>query len=98
MSHDRNAAVNPRAPAGTPGATTPARTGTDAAAEDTTPWWRVRMVWLVIGGPLVVVVASFATLGLALRHPDPVVRMSAQASGAEVPAVQARNHVTTPGR
>ena len=22
------------------------------------PWWRVGMVWLVIGGPLVVVVAS----------------------------------------
>jgi uncharacterized protein len=49
------------------------------------PWWRHGMVWLVIGGPAVVVIASIATLVIAITHPDPVLRT------AEVPAVQARN-------
>lgn len=35
-------------------------------------WWREPMMWLVVGGPLAVVVASFVTLSLALKHPDPV--------------------------
>lgn len=43
------------------------------------PWWRVPMVWLVIGGPLLVVIASFVTLGLALKYPDPVLQTSSQA-------------------
>lgn len=62
------------------------------------PWWRVGMVWLVIGGPLVVVVASFVTLALALRHPDPVLAPSPAAAAAETPAMQARNHAATPKR
>ncbi len=75
------------------------------------PWWKVRMLWLVIGGPLVVVVASFVTLGLALRNPDPVIKPSveisavAQQKGAsapetfsQVPALQARNHSATAGQ
>ncbi|MBL8343795.1 MAG: nitrogen fixation protein FixH [Rubrivivax sp.] len=62
------------------------------------PWWRVRMVWLVIGGPAVVVVASFITLGMALSHPDPVLTGAAPADGAHVPAVSARNHAATPQR
>lgn len=41
-----------------------------------TPWWRVKMVWLVIGGPVLVVIASFITLSLALKYPDPVLRTS----------------------
>jgi hypothetical protein len=69
-----------------------------AAATETTPWWRVRMLWLVIGGPLAVVIASFATLGLALRYPDPVLAPQETASAAETPAVQARNHAATPQR
>jgi hypothetical protein len=69
-----------------------------APAPDTTPWWRVRMLWLVIGGPLAVVIASFATLGLALRYPDPVLTPQAAASPAETPAVQARNHAASPQR
>ena len=32
------------------------------------PWWRVGMVWLVIGGPLVVVVASLITAAQAVIH------------------------------
>ena len=60
-------------------------------------WWRLPIVWMVIGGPLVVVVASFITLGLAIKNPDPVYGSSA-ASGSEQPAVQARNHAATPSR
>lgn len=70
------------------------------------PWWRVRMVWLVIGGPLVVVIASFVTLGLAIKHPDPVLQStaadetnsSAPVDAAHTPAMQARNHAATGGR
>jgi hypothetical protein len=36
------------------------------------PWWREPYVWLVIGGPLVVVVAGIATAAIAIRNPDPV--------------------------
>ncbi len=60
------------------------------------PWWRVGFMWIVIGGPLTVVVASFATLGLAITHPDPVITTSAKATQADLPAVQARNHAATP--
>jgi hypothetical protein len=34
------------------------------------PWWRVKVMWLVIGGPLAVVVASIATL-LIVVHGAP---------------------------
>lgn len=37
------------------------------------PWWRVRMVWLVIGGPAAVVVAGIATAVIAVRGADVVV-------------------------
>jgi hypothetical protein len=60
------------------------------------PWWRLPIVWLVIGGPLAVVVASFFTLALAIRYPDPVLSTSAKASTADAPAIQARNHAATP--
>ena len=71
------------------------------------PWWRHPMVWLVIGGPAVVVLASFATLALALRHPDAALRTQtataqhapAEESGeATQPAMLARNHAATAGR
>jgi uncharacterized protein len=59
--------------------------------QDDRPWWRYRMLWLVIGGPAVVVVAGFATLALALAHPDPVMPTTDR-----TPAVQARNHAASP--
>lgn len=70
------------------------------------PWWRERMMWLVVGGPSVVVVASFVTLALALKFPDPVieskVRLSADKASDEgaalQPAVKARNHAATGGK
>ena len=62
------------------------------------PWWRFPMVWLVIAGPTVVVVASFATLALAILNPDPVLTMAPATRSADLPAVQGRNHAATPQR
>lgn len=67
----------------------------------TQPWWRFRMVWLVVGGPAIVVAASFATLFLAVRGADRPLHNAASAeerSEAFTPATQARNHAVTPHR
>jgi ribulose 1,5-bisphosphate synthetase/thiazole synthase len=57
------------------------------------------MVWLIIAGPLAVVVAGFWTLGIALTHVDPVVvdtgAPAATTGHADVPAQSARNHAAT---
>lgn len=74
-------------------------------------WYQNPFVWLVIGGPLLVVVASFITLYLAITHPDPAIddyyrkgieiNKTLDAQGQEsqsesmAPAIQARNHVQT---
>lgn len=74
-------------------------------------WYQNPFVWLVIGGPLLVVVASFITLYLAITHPDPAIddyyrkgieinkTLDAQGqesqSEAMAPAIQARNHAQT---
>ena len=63
---------------------------------ESTPWWRLPIVWMVIGGPSLVVVASFVTLGLALSNPDPVLSAQPAVSASELPAVQGRNHAATP--
>ncbi|MCU7370125.1 hypothetical protein PEC18_04400 [Paucibacter sp. O1-1] len=71
------------------------------------PWWREYMMWLVVGGPSIVVVASFVTLGLAITHPDPVIEVvpvqasagsDVAPSSAQTPAMKARNHAATGGR
>ena len=36
------------------------------------PWWKYPHMWMVVGGPLIVVIASFVTLWFALHIPDPV--------------------------
>jgi uncharacterized protein len=68
------------------------------------PWWRYKMLWLVVGGPAIVVVASITTAVIAARGADPVLehgeastqqRASAQDEQALTPALQARNHVAT---
>lgn len=41
------------------------------------PWWRVKAMWLVVGGPLLVVLASLITVVIAVRHPDPVLDKTA---------------------
>ena len=63
----------------------------------TVAWWRLPIVWMVIGGPALVVVASFITLALAIQNPDPVLATSAVKGKALQPAVQGRNHAATPG-
>ena len=64
------------------------------------PPWRVPALWLVIGGPALVVVASFATLALAWRDADRPVRETTVAPNADsmTPATQARNHVAASSR
>ena len=70
------------------------------------PWWTFGMVWMIISGPAVVVVAAFATLYLAITIPDPVLPTGAmnprnaienqgKLEAAMSPAMQARNHATT---
>ena len=73
---------------------------------DTKPWWTNGYVWLVISGPLVVVIASFITLYLAISRPDAVIddyyrkgleinkTLNAE-HDAMVPAMLARNHAAT---
>ena len=64
------------------------------------PWWRHRMMWLVVGGPLVVVVAAIVTAVIAIRGADPVIEERAAGSvgpgDAHAPAIKARNHAATP--
>ncbi|MDC8770905.1 hypothetical protein [Roseateles albus] len=67
------------------------------APEATRPWWREPVMWWVVGGPSLVVVASFITLGLALRYPDPVLQEQASAKAMQ-PAKEARNHAATGGK
>ena len=83
----RGFATSPATPSANPSAT---------PATPAAPWWRFGMMWLVVGGPSVVVVASFVTLALAILNPDPVYKQAATGSAAELPAVQGRNHAATP--
>lgn len=71
------------------------------------PWWKFGHVWMVFAGPAVVVVASFITLYLAIKTPDPVVTSYGQVTRTEpaasqavlptnmAPAMQGRNHAAT---
>lgn len=71
------------------------------------PWWKFGHVWLVIAGPVIVVVAGFITFYLAISRPDPLVTEDYYRKGIEInktlqgspnsvaPAVQARNHAAT---
>ncbi len=66
--------------------------------EPTKPWWRYGMVWLVISGPLIVVVAGIVTAVIAVRGADalPDEATTSARSGSEAPALKARNHAATP--
>jgi uncharacterized protein len=79
----------------------------DAANVDTKPWWQYGYVWFLIAGPLLVVIAGFITLYLAISRPDPLVDEQYYQHGIEInktlnekrdamaPANQARNHAAT---
>jgi uncharacterized protein len=73
--------------------------------EPSPPWWRVGMVWLVVGGPLLAVVASVGTAVVAVRGADIVLtdlpaamQPGHTAPTAATPAHEARNHAATAAR
>jgi hypothetical protein len=63
----------------------------------TQPFFSFKFNWLVIGLPLLAVVASFTTLFIALSNPDPVIKAAAKEM-EQRPAVEGRNHATTGGK
>lgn len=76
-------------------------------AADTSVWWKNGYVWMVLGGPLLVVVASVVTFFIAVRNPDPALdtgykaAKSSRSAGdvtaedAMAPALLGRNHAAT---
>lgn len=60
------------------------------------PWWRYGMVWMVIAGPLIVVIASLVSAVVAIRGADAVVSSSTD-QDPQRPAIQGRNHAATVG-
>ena len=71
------------------------------AATPPAPWWRFGMVWMVIAGPAVVVVAGLVTGWIAINGADTLVSTDYYRRGIEInktllPAVQGRNHAATP--
>ncbi|MFV0679689.1 nitrogen fixation protein FixH [Ottowia sp.] len=79
---------------------------TPSLQKDTQPWWKYGHLWMVIGGPVVVILASMVTVYLAVRTPDPVYvddraepRAATQGNADTdlTPAMQARNHAATGG-
>jgi hypothetical protein len=72
-----------------------------SVSKERQPWWRFGLVWMVLGGPAVVVVAGFTTLYIAVTNPDPVLNVTPRTATQErqgithVPAMQGRNHSAT---
>ena len=71
------------------------------ARKEGQPWWRFGLVWMVLAGPAVVVVAGFTTLYIAITNPDPVLTVTPRSAMQErqgithAPAMQGRNHAAT---
>ena len=71
------------------------------------PWWKNGHVWLILSGPLIVIMASMITVYLAIQSPDPVLDEDYYRKGLEInktlgdngeamiPAIEARNHAQT---
>lgn len=73
----------------------------DNTPQQPRPWWRYGMVWLVLAGPAVVVMAGLVTAWLAMNGADTLVSTDYYRRGIEInktllPAVQGRNHAATP--
>ncbi|MBL0720284.1 nitrogen fixation protein FixH [Piscinibacter sp. Jin2] len=67
------------------------------APSASTPWWREGFMWLVLGGPAVVVVAGVATVVIATRGADTLLpTRPVQLERSAAPAMQGRNHAVTP--
>jgi hypothetical protein len=69
----------------------------DPKPAEAAPWWRFGMVWLVVAGPAIVVVAGLVTAAIAIRGADPVLSTEERAAFQERPAMQGRNHAATAG-
>jgi len=86
--------------------TTPAAIAAKAGDPPAQAWWRYPLLWMVIGGPAAVVVASFVTFWLAWSRPDTLVSEDYYREGLEInktlaekkflPALTGRNHAMTP--
>ena len=59
------------------------------------PWWRVGIVWLVIGATVAVVVAGIWMIRVSRTGAD-VVSIQPPSNASTVPAMQGRNHVASP--
>jgi uncharacterized protein len=72
-------------------------------------WWKNPYCWLILVGPLTVIVAGLVTVWIAVKGADPVIdanyyqkglalsRGASPDSAALAPARQARNHAATGG-
>lgn len=72
-------------------------------------WWRNPYCWLILSGPMIVIVAGLLTMWIAMTGADPLVDQNyyqkgialskgdRQSPGALLPAKQARNHAATGG-
>jgi len=82
----------------------------DQRQDRSASWWRYGHVWLLVAGPVAVVIAGVVTAVIAVRGADPVVEadyyrrgiqinkaLAASRERAHLPAVQGRNHAATPG-
>ena len=59
------------------------------------PWWRVGIVWLVIGATVAVVAACFWMIRVSQAGADVALKHT-PATGSAMPAMQGRNHVASP--
>src|SRR3989344_1322180 len=49
----------------------PSSSALGTAPSAAAPWWRFGHVWLIIVGPVIVIIAGFVTLWLAISRPHP---------------------------
>jgi hypothetical protein len=48
------------------------------------PWWKFGHVWLVLAGPIIVVIAGLTTFWIAVHSPDPVIEEDYYRKGIEI--------------
>ena len=83
-------------------------TVSSSATPAAAPWWKFGHVWLVLAGPLAVIVPGSIPLWPAMSRPDPVVAEDYYQRGIDInktlehpekslaPAMKGRNHAATP--
>lgn len=74
------------------------------SASENKPWWSYGHVWLVISGPVSVVLACIVTFYFIANSPNQIITgqdieienvKSAKIEGGDAPAMMARNHAAT---